>query len=150
MGGPPSGQGNWINTHLVYTHGFGVVAARASTAQANTGSPAFTESDIPPTGSLGLTQPRIYFGQQETSYAIVGGRRGQAGAGLPQRRHRRPAEHTYTGGGGVPVGSPLNRLLYAIKFRRAEHPAVGRHQRQFQDHVRSATRWPGWPRSRRS
>ena len=27
MGGPPPGQGNWINTHLVYTHGFGFVAA---------------------------------------------------------------------------------------------------------------------------
>jgi len=74
MDGPPSGQANWINSHLVYTHGFGVVAARASTAQANTGAPAFTESDIPPTGSLGLKQPRVYFGQQETSYAIVGGR----------------------------------------------------------------------------
>ncbi|HEX7267716.1 MAG TPA: UPF0182 family protein, partial [Streptosporangiaceae bacterium] len=30
MGGPPEGQGNWINTHLVYTHGFGLVAAKAN------------------------------------------------------------------------------------------------------------------------
>src|SRR5207247_2299394 len=29
MGGPPQGQGNWVNTHLVYTHGFGFVAAKA-------------------------------------------------------------------------------------------------------------------------
>src|SRR5580700_8007393 len=28
LSGPPAGQGNWINTHLVYTHGFGLVAAR--------------------------------------------------------------------------------------------------------------------------
>ena len=25
--------------------------------------------------------------------------------------------YTYTGTGGVPVGSPLNRFLYAVKFR---------------------------------
>ena len=25
--GPPAGQDNWINSHLVYTHGFGFVAA---------------------------------------------------------------------------------------------------------------------------
>ena len=116
MDGPPSGQANWINSHLVYTHGFGVVAARASTAQANTGAPAFTESDIPPTGSLGLKQPRVYFGQQETSYAIVGGRQEELdypnGSTGGQRNTR------YTGSGGVPVGSPLNRLLYAIKFRQ--------------------------------
>ena len=116
MDGPPSGQANWINSHLVYTHGFGVVAARASTAQANTGAPAFTESDIPPTGSLGLTQPRIYFGQQETSYAIVGGR--QAELDYPNGSTGGQQNTRYTGGGGVPVGSPLNRLLYAIKFRQ--------------------------------
>ena len=116
MDGPPSGQANWINSHLVYTHGFGVVAARASTAQANTGAPAFTESDIPPTGSLGLKQPRIYFGQQETSYAIVGGR--QAELDYPNGSTGGQQNTRYTGGGGVPVGSPLNRLLYAIKFRQ--------------------------------
>jgi uncharacterized membrane protein (UPF0182 family) len=116
MDGPPSGQANWINSHLVYTHGFGVVAARASTAQANTGAPAFTESDIPPTGSLGLRQPRIYFGQQETSYAIVGGR--QAELDYPNGSTGGQQNTRYTGGGGVPVGSPLNRLLYAIKFRQ--------------------------------
>ena len=39
MAGPPPGQGNWINTHLVYTHGFGVVAAHANDVQGN-GNPA--------------------------------------------------------------------------------------------------------------
>jgi uncharacterized membrane protein (UPF0182 family) len=116
MGGPPAGQANWINSHLVYTHGFGVVAARASTAQANTGAPAFTESDIPPTGSLGLTQPRIYFGQQETNYAIVGGR--QAELDYPNGSTGGQQNTHYTGGGGVPVGSLLNRFLYAAKFRQ--------------------------------
>ena len=81
-----------------------------------TGAPAFTESDIPPTGSLGLKQPRVYFGQQETSYAIVGGR--QAELDYPNGSTGGQQNTHYTGGGGVPVGSPLNRFLYAVKFRQ--------------------------------
>ena len=117
MSGPPAGQANWINSHLVYTHGYGVVAAPTSGAQTD-GSPAFTESDIPPTGDLQLLQngARVYFGQQETSYAIVG-------THLPELDYPNEStggQHntTYTGGGGVPIGSPLNRLLYAIKYRQ--------------------------------
>jgi uncharacterized membrane protein (UPF0182 family) len=119
MGGPPPGQGNWINTHLVYTHGFGVVAATANTVQGN-GNPSFVESDVPPHGNLGLQQPRVYFGEGQNAYAIVGGP-----AGGRQQELDYPSgtasggqqNNTYHGSGGVDVGSPLNRLLYTIKFR---------------------------------
>ena len=57
----------------------------------------------------------MYFGEQETSYAIVGGR--QLELDYPNSSASGQANTTYTGGGGVPVGSPLNRVLYAIKFR---------------------------------
>ena len=114
MSGPPAGQDNWINSHLVYTHGFGFVAAAAN-ATSSGGNPAFTESDIPPSGLLNVQQPRVYFGEQETSYAIVGGR--QPELDYPNSSASGQANTTYTGGGGVPVGSPLNRVLYAVKFR---------------------------------
>jgi uncharacterized membrane protein (UPF0182 family) len=118
MGGPPPDQGNWVNTHLVYTHGFGVVAATANTAAAN-GNPSFVESQIPPTGDLGLTQPRVYFGQQQNTYAIVGGPAGGRKWELdyPSEGSGGQQNNTYQGGGGVSIGSPLNRLLYSIKFR---------------------------------
>ncbi|HEY2129900.1 MAG TPA: UPF0182 family protein [Streptosporangiaceae bacterium] len=116
MGGPPPGQGNWINTHLVYTHGFGVVAATANTVQDN-GNPSFVESQIPPTGVLRLHQPRVYFGQQQNTYAIVGGPAGGHHEELDYPSDGGQQNNTYRGGGGVAVGSPLNRLLYAIKFR---------------------------------
>jgi uncharacterized protein len=116
MGGPPPGQGNWINTHLVYTHGFGVVAATANSIQAN-GNPSFVESQIPPRGVLRLQQPRVYFGQQENTYAIVGGPAGGHQQELDYPSNGGQQNTTYHGGGGVGVGSPLNRLLYAIKFR---------------------------------
>jgi uncharacterized protein len=114
MSGPPAGQNNWINSHLVYTHGFGFVAASAN-ATASGGNPSFTESDIPPSGELGVRQPRVYFGEGETSYAIVGGH--QLELDYPNQSASGQANTTYQGGGGVPVGSTLNRLLYAIKFR---------------------------------
>ncbi len=114
MSGPPAGQDNWINSHLVYTHGFGFVAASADTSSGG-GNPAFTESDIPPSGELRVTQPRVYFGEGETSYAIVGGH--QLELDYPNDSASGQANTTYQGGGGVPVGSLLNRVLYAIKFR---------------------------------
>ncbi len=114
MSGPPAGQNNWINAHLVYTHGFGFVAAAAN-ATSDGGNPEFTESDIPPSGELNVQQPRVYFGGQETSYAIVGGH--QLELDYPNSSPSGQANTTYSGGGGVPVGSPLNRVLYAIKFR---------------------------------
>jgi hypothetical protein len=118
MGGPPPGQANWFNTHLVYTHGFGVVAATANSIQPN-GNPAFTESDIPPSGQLGLTQPRVYFGEQENTYAIVGGPPGGHRQELdyPSGNAGGQVNNTYNGGGGVPIGSALDRLLYSVKFR---------------------------------
>jgi uncharacterized membrane protein (UPF0182 family) len=117
MSGPPAGQGSWVNTHLVYTHGYGVVAAAAGSAQAN-GNPVFTESNIPPSGMLGSFQPRVYFGPGETNYVIAGGR-GQSEFDYPDN-NAAGGQHdsTYHGGGGVPVGSALSRLLFAVKFRQ--------------------------------
>lgn len=115
MGGPPQGQENWINTHLIYTHGYGVVSALASSMQGD-GDPQFTESNIPPSGQLNLQQPRVYFGYEGASYVIVGGR--QPELDYPNSSSGGQQNNTYSGGGGVPIGSALNRLLFAVKFRQ--------------------------------
>jgi uncharacterized protein len=116
MSGPPPGQTSWVNTHLVYTHGYGVVAAAAGSVQPD-GNPAFTESDIPPGGQLGSFQPRIYFGEQETSYVIAGGQ-GQNEFDYPDSAAGGQHDSTYNDSGGVPVGSALDRLLFAVKYRQ--------------------------------
>jgi uncharacterized membrane protein (UPF0182 family) len=119
LSGPPAGQGNWINTHLVYTHGYGFVAAKENSVSGG-GTPDFVESDIPPQGQLGSFEPRVYFGQAENNYVIVGGPRGGPGGeelDYPFQNSGGQQNYTYKGTGGVPVGSPFNRLLYAIKFR---------------------------------
>jgi uncharacterized protein len=121
LSGPPAGQGNWVNTHLVYTHGFGIVAAKENSAEAD-GTPSFVEDDIPPHGLLGNFQPRVYFGPAESNYVIVGGPKNRHGIELdyPYTNASGQQNYTYHGSGGVPVGSALNRLLYAIKFRELD------------------------------
>jgi uncharacterized membrane protein (UPF0182 family) len=116
MTGPPTGQASWVNTHLVYTHGYGVVAAAAGAVQGN-GNPDFTESDIPPSGQLGTFQPRIYFGEDETDYVIAGGR-GQSEFDYPDSAAGGQHDNTYRGSGGVAIGSALSRLLFAVKYRQ--------------------------------
>jgi uncharacterized membrane protein (UPF0182 family) len=114
MAGPLAGQANWVNTHLIYTHGFGFVASTAATA-APDGSPDFIESNIPPTGALGNFQPRVYFGHEGASYVIAGTR--QAELDFPNASSGGQQNTSYRGGGGVPIGSFGSRLLFAIRFR---------------------------------
>ena len=118
MSGPPEGQRNWINTHLVYTHGFGFVAAPGNQLDEN-GGPAFIESNIPPRGELGRYEPRVYFGETMPTYSIAGAPKGSKPRELdfPDESAAGQKNTTYTGGGGVPIGSPVNRLLYAIQFQ---------------------------------
>lgn len=116
VAGPPAGQANWINSHLVYTHGYGFVAAPGNQVDAQ-GAPDFTEKDIPPTGNLSIGQPRVYFGERSPSYSIVGG---PVQRELDYPNDQSPTGQTntsYTGKGGVRIGSLFNRTLYALRFK---------------------------------
>ncbi len=109
---------NWANDHVVYTHGYGFVAAYDNTANTN-GTPNFFEFDIPPVGELDVEQPRVYFGENSPAYSIVG-----APEGAPPRELDFPDDtqptgqrnNTYDGAGGAPVGSFLNKMAFAVKF----------------------------------
>ena len=114
MAGPPAGQSNWINTHLIYTHGYGFVASTAAAAQSN-GNPNFIEGNIPPTGALGQKEPRVYFGHEGASYVIADTR--QAELDYPNESTGGQSNNHYHGGGGVAIGSLINRLLFAVRFR---------------------------------
>jgi len=110
---------NWINDHLVYTHGFGMVAAYGNVRDAD-GKPSFTVGDIPPTNGLGNFEPRIYFGENVPDYSIIGGTAASAPAELDypdDKSANGQKNYTYTGKGGVPMGSLFTRLLFAIKYQ---------------------------------
>jgi len=108
---------NWINDHLVYTHGFGFVAAYGNTVDAD-GKPNFLVGDLPPTKGLGQFQPRIYFGENVPDYSIIGGKSASpVEFDYPDDSSANGQKnYTYTGKGGVPVGSLLNKLIFAIKY----------------------------------
>ena len=109
---------NWINDHLVYTHGFGFVAAFGNTVDAD-GKPSFLVGDIPPTDGLGEFQPRVYFGENFPNYSIIGGKKTDNPVEFDYPDDASPngqRNYTYTGEGGVPVGSLINKLLFAINY----------------------------------
>ncbi|MEG8280670.1 UPF0182 family membrane protein [Streptomyces sp. AHA2] len=102
---------NWINNHFRYTHGYGVVAAEGTSADAQ-GRPNFTESDLPSKGDLGTYEQRVYYGEKTTTYSIVGG---------PQKEIDYSDDNgekttSYRGDSGVNLSSPVNRAAYAVAF----------------------------------
>ena len=110
---------NWINDHLVYTHGFGFVAALGNARDAD-GKPSFIVGDLPPTKGLGTFEPRVYFGENVPDYSIIGGKTANAPVEFdyPDDASSNGQKNvTYTGKGGVPMGSLFNRLVFAIKYQ---------------------------------
>ncbi len=110
---------NWINDHLVYTHGFGFVAAYGNTRDAD-GKPSFLVGDLPPTKGLGAFEPRIYFGENVPDYSIIGGVKTDSPVEFDypdDASSNGQKNYTYTGTGGVPVGSLVNKLVFALKYQ---------------------------------
>jgi len=123
--GISTGQQTWYNKHIVYTHGYGVVAAKGNKLTVD-GKPDFLLSGIPSSGVLGNDsnyQPRIYFGENTEDYSVVGAPDGSA-----HREQDRPAgkdgstdtQYTFTGNGGPNVGNWFNRILYSMKFQSSD------------------------------
>jgi uncharacterized membrane protein (UPF0182 family) len=110
---------NWINDHLVYTHGFGFVSAFGNTRDTD-GKPSFLVGDLPPTKGLGEFEPRIYFGENVPDYSIIGGVKTDSPVEFDypdDASANGQKNYTYSGKGGVPVGSLLNKLVFALKYQ---------------------------------
>ncbi|MDR7568143.1 MAG: UPF0182 family protein, partial [Armatimonadota bacterium] len=111
---PPQAR-TWVNEHLVYTHGYGVVASPVNQASAE-GLPELWIRDLPPQtrfAELRITRPEIYFGELTQHYVIVRTR-------VPEFDYPRGEENVttrYEGRGGIPLSSPLRRLAFATRFR---------------------------------
>ncbi len=110
---------NWINDHLVYTHGFGFVSAFGNSVDAD-GKPSFLVGDLPPTTGLGKFEPRVYFGENVPDYSIIGGPKTDTPVEFDypdDASANGQKNYTYTGKGGVPMGGLLNKLLFAIQYQ---------------------------------
>ena len=110
---------SWYNSSVVYTHGFGIVAAYGNKVDSD-GKPLFFQSGIPTVGDLGDFEPRIYFGANSPTYSIVGAPAGAdplefdfpAGEGESNETYT-----TFSGNGGPSVGSIFARIAYSLKFQ---------------------------------
>lgn len=109
----------WFNSHIVYTHGYGLVAA-AGNQRSVDGQPVFLQSGIPSTGVLGDFQPRIYFGESSPDYSIVGAPEGTDPVELDYPAggdSERETQTTFDGNGGPKLDNVFTKLVYALKFQ---------------------------------
>jgi len=105
---------NWINERLIFTHGNGITFGPVSRISKE-GLPEFFVKDIPAVSlaDIKVTRPEIYYGELSNEYVIVKTK-------VPEFSYPTATGNintTYGGKGGVPVGSMLNKALFAARFR---------------------------------
>ncbi|MDE3087817.1 MAG: UPF0182 family protein [Chloroflexota bacterium] len=101
----------WVNLHLVYTHGYGVVLSPVNEFTPD-GLPSLLLKDIPPVGAIPVTRPEIYFGEETTGNIFVKTKEQE----FDYPKGNDNAFSTYAGTGGVSVGSLWDRLMFALRF----------------------------------
>ncbi len=107
----------WVNTHLEFTHGYGVVVAEAN--QTSSDGPAYAVSNVPTKSSNGLpkvTQPGVYFGLGDTGFVVANTKQAEVDY---QRSDSSNVESHYTGKdatGGVQLNSFLTKAAFALRL----------------------------------
>jgi len=112
----PEAAQNWINRHLKYTHGLGIVMTPA--AQDGEDPITWFLRDIPPRSDYALTlaNPAIYFGLKDYDYAIAPSDIDE----LSPSADPDAAGSHYQGAGGVPISSLFRKLFYSIYFQDSD------------------------------
>ena len=113
---PPEAH-SWMNDHILYTHGYGVVASIASETTGE-GNPLFRLKDMPVQSSLKeltVTRPQIYFGEYTNSHVYVNEKM-EVEFDHPSDDGAGYAKTAFQGKGGIPVGSGLRRLAISWMF----------------------------------
>ena len=103
----------WVNDHLVFTHGYGLVMSPVNLISGE-GLPDLYIKDIPPQSIPGLpvTRPELYYGLIDTPYAVVNTRTKE----LDYPQGDQNVYASYAGTGGVPLGGSLTRLAFMYRF----------------------------------
>src|SRR4051794_396049 len=114
----PSATG-WVNQRVIYTHGIGLAMVPVNEVTRE-GQPSLFVRDLPPTSVAGappVTEPRIYFGELDNDYIVVGARQNEFD--FPQDASGGPTnlENRWSGTSGIKLDTTLSRLLFALRFR---------------------------------
>jgi uncharacterized membrane protein (UPF0182 family) len=110
----PVNAQTWVNQHLVYTHGYGLVLSPVNEV-VEEGLPRLWVRDLPPQSAfpeLAITQPGIYYGEMTDDYVVV--RTEEEELDYPSGDQN--VYTTYDGTGGVVLDSALKRLAYALRL----------------------------------
>jgi uncharacterized membrane protein (UPF0182 family) len=106
---PPKAR-TWVNQHLQFTHGYGLVMSFVSKQQQG-GLPVYAIENIPPISAYGLKvdQPAVYYGEDAPGYRIVATQ-------VKEFDYPKGNDNVYTsyqGKGGIPLDTFWERLLFA-------------------------------------
>jgi uncharacterized membrane protein (UPF0182 family) len=109
----PANAQTWVNRHVLFTHGNGVVMSPV-TRKNEEGLPVFYLRDIPPVADGGpeIREPRIYYGEETDTYVVVK-------SSTPEFDYPKGKDNIYAaydGSGGVPFGDLARRFLFAWYF----------------------------------
>ena len=109
----PDRAQTWINKHLIFTHGYGVVMNPVTDILSN-GMPNLIVKDIPPTSTvpLNLGQMGIYYGEESDQFVLVN-------TTAKEFDYPKGDDNVYTsyaGKGGVRISNFFKRIVYAWKF----------------------------------
>jgi uncharacterized membrane protein (UPF0182 family) len=109
---PPQAK-TWVNSHLIYTHGYGVAMSPVNEVTKE-GLPRLWIKDLPPSIDIDLKidRPAIYYGEKTDAYVLI---KTQAKE-FDFPRGDKNVYTDYEGKGGVPINSFFRRLMFAIEF----------------------------------
>ena len=108
----------WVNQRVTFTHGIGVAMVPVNEV-ATQGQPRLIIRDLPPVSSQGappISEPRVYFGERESSYIVVGAQQDEFDYPVGGTDDIKQTTR-WTGTTGIRLDTTLSRLLYALRFR---------------------------------
>jgi len=110
----PENAQTWVNQHLKFTHGSGLVMSPVNEKDSE-GLPVFDIKNIPAESRVGfkVDNPAIYFGEEPDNYAVVN-------SATPEFDYPKGADNAfafYQGAGGIAVNGLWRRMLFSYFFR---------------------------------
>ncbi len=101
----------WINQHLKYTHGYGIVMSPVNEVT-NEGQPRLFIKNIPPVSDIALNtiRPEIYFGELSNNYIVINTKEDEFD--YPEGSDNKTTR--YEGKAGIKLNG-INKLLFSIR-----------------------------------
>jgi uncharacterized membrane protein (UPF0182 family) len=107
----PSQSDTWVNRHLQYTHGYGLVMSPVTETNSQ-GEPRLSIRNLPPSwdsDDLQVDNPAIYYGENSSGYYIVN-------TGIEELHYPdgdANVYNNYSGQGGIQFNNIFRKLLFA-------------------------------------